>query len=246
VPRRSASDSDVGRAELAPLLAVCSGYFMVILDVTIVNVAGPAIGRDLSASRTDLQWIIDGYTIAFFGFYGMIFAASGYFQQRENLSATVTGLALRPAVAVTIVASALSARLSRRYGHRRLMLVGLTTAAVGLAVWALAGATPSYALLVLAMVACGFGTSFTLTGTTATVMEASPAGYAGTASAALNTARQPGSAAGVAMSGSFVAALGLTSGVSTFMRVGAGGYLLGVLLTILCVPHLPARVTPVE
>jgi len=31
---------------LAPLLAVCCVYFMVILDVTIVNVAAPAIGRD--------------------------------------------------------------------------------------------------------------------------------------------------------------------------------------------------------
>ena len=52
---------------LAPLLAVCTGYFMVILDVTIVNVAAPAIGRDLSISLTDLQWIVDGYTVAFAG-----------------------------------------------------------------------------------------------------------------------------------------------------------------------------------
>ena len=51
----------------APLLAVCCGYFMVILDVTIVNVAAPAIGRDLGASLTDLQWIVDGYTVAFAG-----------------------------------------------------------------------------------------------------------------------------------------------------------------------------------
>ena len=53
---------------LAPLLAVCCGYFMVILDVTIVNVAGardrarPAVRRS-----TDLQWIVDGYTVAFAG-----------------------------------------------------------------------------------------------------------------------------------------------------------------------------------
>ena len=60
-------DGDVGRAGLAPLLALCGGYFMVILDVTIVNVAAPAIGRDLSASLTDVQWIVDGYTIAFAG-----------------------------------------------------------------------------------------------------------------------------------------------------------------------------------
>jgi DHA2 family methylenomycin A resistance protein-like MFS transporter len=172
-----------------------------------------------------------------FGFYGMIFAASVYFQQRENLSATMTGLALLPAMAVTMVASTVSARLSRRYAHRRLMLVGLLTAAAGLAVWALAGETPSYVLLVVAMVACGFGTSFTLTGATATVMGAAPSGFTGTASAALNTARQTGSAAGVAISGSLVAALGLTSGVTIFMAVGSVGYLLAVLVTALCVPR---------
>ena len=58
------SDAQLERAGLAPLIAVCTGYFMVILDVTIVNVAAPAIGRDLSISLTDLQWIVDGYTVA--------------------------------------------------------------------------------------------------------------------------------------------------------------------------------------
>ena len=61
------SDAPVARVGLAPLIAVCTGYFMVILDVTIVNVAAPAIGRDLSISLTDLQWIVDGYTVAFAG-----------------------------------------------------------------------------------------------------------------------------------------------------------------------------------
>lgn len=88
------------------------------------------------------------------------------------------------------------------------------------------------------MVACGFGTSFTLTGATATVMGAAPSGYAGAASAALNTARQTGSAAGVAISGSLVAAFGLTSGITMFMAVGAAGYLLAVLVTARCVPRL--------
>src|SRR6478609_9524585 len=63
----SPSGAQVGRVGLAPLIAVCTGYFMVILDVTIVNVAAPAIGRDLSISLTDLQWIVDGYTVAFAG-----------------------------------------------------------------------------------------------------------------------------------------------------------------------------------
>ncbi|WP_309147807.1 MFS transporter [Streptomyces sp. NTH33] len=55
-------------ARTAPLLAACAGYFMVILDVTIINVAVPVIGRELSASLTGIQWITDGYTLVFAGF----------------------------------------------------------------------------------------------------------------------------------------------------------------------------------
>ncbi|CAL9670254.1 Putative multidrug resistance protein MdtD [Streptomyces sp. enrichment culture] len=56
------------RRSLAPLLAVCAGYFMVILDVTVINVAVPVIGRELSASLTGIQWITDGHTLVFAGF----------------------------------------------------------------------------------------------------------------------------------------------------------------------------------
>ncbi|MEU2057937.1 MFS transporter [Streptomyces bungoensis] len=51
-----------------PLFAVCAGYFMVILDVTVINVAVPVIGRELAASLTGIQWITDGYTLVLAGF----------------------------------------------------------------------------------------------------------------------------------------------------------------------------------
>ncbi|GAA2268362.1 MFS transporter [Nonomuraea roseoviolacea subsp. roseoviolacea] len=50
-----------------PLVAVCLGYFLVILDVTVVNVAVPVMGSDLRTGLTDLQWIVDGYTLTFAG-----------------------------------------------------------------------------------------------------------------------------------------------------------------------------------
>ncbi len=56
------------------------------------------------------------------------------------------------------------------------------------------------------MMAAGFGTSFALTGTTTTVMAAAPDKYSGTASALFNTTRQIGSAAGVALGGTLLAA----------------------------------------
>ncbi|WP_458690884.1 MFS transporter [Nocardia tengchongensis] len=47
-----------------PLLAVCLGTFMLLIDVTIVNVALPDMQRDLDASFSALQWVVDGYALA--------------------------------------------------------------------------------------------------------------------------------------------------------------------------------------
>src|SRR5260221_13376327 len=51
-----------------PLLALCLGYFMTILDITIVNVALVDIKEHLSANVTGLQWIVDGYALIFASF----------------------------------------------------------------------------------------------------------------------------------------------------------------------------------
>jgi len=45
------------------LLAVCTATFMLLLDITIVNVALPAIQQDLGASFDELQWVIDAYAL---------------------------------------------------------------------------------------------------------------------------------------------------------------------------------------
>src|SRR4051794_5104721 len=45
------------------LAAVCTGVFMLLLDVTIVNVALPDIQRAFGASLADLQWVIDAYAL---------------------------------------------------------------------------------------------------------------------------------------------------------------------------------------
>src|SRR5438874_5472837 len=45
------------------LVAVCTATFMLLLDITIVNVALPAIERALSASFSDLQWVVDAYAL---------------------------------------------------------------------------------------------------------------------------------------------------------------------------------------
>jgi EmrB/QacA subfamily drug resistance transporter len=50
------------------LALLCSAYFMVILDVSIVNVALPSIQTDLHFSPGDLQWVLSAYALTFGGF----------------------------------------------------------------------------------------------------------------------------------------------------------------------------------
>jgi EmrB/QacA subfamily drug resistance transporter len=45
------------------LIAVCTGVFMLLLDITIVNVALPQIETSFKASLSDLQWVIDAYAL---------------------------------------------------------------------------------------------------------------------------------------------------------------------------------------
>jgi EmrB/QacA subfamily drug resistance transporter len=45
------------------LIAVCTGVFMLLLDITIVNVALPQIETAFKASLSDLQWVIDAYAL---------------------------------------------------------------------------------------------------------------------------------------------------------------------------------------
>src|ERR671936_1558538 len=43
-------------------------YLMVVLDVSIVNVALPSIQKDLNFSTENLQWVVSGYALTFGGF----------------------------------------------------------------------------------------------------------------------------------------------------------------------------------
>jgi EmrB/QacA subfamily drug resistance transporter len=46
------------------LVAMCFGLFIALIDVTIVNVALPTIQRDLHASLSDLQWVVNAYVLS--------------------------------------------------------------------------------------------------------------------------------------------------------------------------------------
>jgi EmrB/QacA subfamily drug resistance transporter len=51
------------RRKIAVLLICCTGVFIVGLDITVVNVALPSIGRELHAGISGLQWTVDAFTV---------------------------------------------------------------------------------------------------------------------------------------------------------------------------------------
>ncbi len=63
-----AANSGEKRHLRATLLLACLAQFMVILDVSVVNVALPAIHSGLHFSEVDLQWVVNAYTVTFAGF----------------------------------------------------------------------------------------------------------------------------------------------------------------------------------
>src|SRR5947209_791654 len=62
----TSSSPHINRWRAFALLAVA--YFMTIVDLTIVNVSLPTIGRDLHFSATTLQWVATAYLLTFGGF----------------------------------------------------------------------------------------------------------------------------------------------------------------------------------
>jgi EmrB/QacA subfamily drug resistance transporter len=56
------------RSRWLALIIVCLGYFMIVLDVTIVGVALPSIREDLGFSETSLAWVVNAYLLTFGGF----------------------------------------------------------------------------------------------------------------------------------------------------------------------------------
>jgi EmrB/QacA subfamily drug resistance transporter len=50
------------------LILVCTAIFVVVLDIAIVNVALPSIGRDLGFEEENLQWVITAYALTYGGF----------------------------------------------------------------------------------------------------------------------------------------------------------------------------------
>ncbi|HEX6934017.1 MAG TPA: MFS transporter [Streptosporangiaceae bacterium] len=87
--KQPAARSEPG-TRLGLLLTVCCvAQFMVILDLSIVNVALPSIQSDLGFTPVNLQWVVDAYAIVFAGFLMLGGRASDRFGPRRMLAAAL-------------------------------------------------------------------------------------------------------------------------------------------------------------
>src|SRR5882757_8164348 len=60
--------SEHDRTRWLALYVLCAGSLMIVLDMTIVNVALPSIRADLGFSQTSLAWVVNAYLLTFGGF----------------------------------------------------------------------------------------------------------------------------------------------------------------------------------
>ena len=106
------------RRRWAILAVLCLSLLMVVIDNTIVNVALPTLSTDLDASTTELQWIVDAYTLVF----SALLLAFGHFGDRFGRKlALQLGLVL---FAGTSALAAIATTSTQLIGARALMGVG--------------------------------------------------------------------------------------------------------------------------
>ncbi|MGI5418090.1 MFS transporter [Actinomadura luteofluorescens] len=70
---------------------LCLGLFVVVVDNTILNVAIPSLLRDLDATTSDVQWVIDAYSLVF---AGLLITAGGLGDRYGRRRAMLIGFAL--------------------------------------------------------------------------------------------------------------------------------------------------------
>jgi MFS transporter, DHA2 family, methylenomycin A resistance protein len=169
-----------------------------------------------------------------FSFYGLIFTLSIYFQQAGHFTPLQTGFAFLPVTGLLTVMNIFAGKLGAWRGMRFPIVVGFILGGIGY-FWLsfAAGTATTYSGLLLPLLCVGAGVPLILPPVTTVVLASVDRSQVGLASATLNTGRQIGAAAGVAVLGSLLtAAPTLVAGFRWGMMISSIVYLVGTLLTL--------------
>ncbi|GAB2564118.1 MFS transporter [Nocardia heshunensis] len=179
-------------------IAVVAAVVGLLLGVRAARAGKGLLPSGLRRSRAFVGSALVGFAQNF-GFYGQLFVVSLFFQRSLHYSPTAAGFALLPEMVIGIVGSALGGRMAARQGPRRVIVTGMSTGAVGLVGLACVGPDTPYPLIAIALLLTGFGMAYTMPAATGLTVSAAGTAHTGLAAAAFNSARQFGSALGVAV-----------------------------------------------
>jgi DHA2 family methylenomycin A resistance protein-like MFS transporter len=190
--------------------------------------AQPMLPLTLFRSRTFSAMSVIGLIVNI-AFYGLIFVLSLYFQTTLHYSPLATGLAFAPATAAVFVANLVAGRLTARFGTRPVMAAAAVLMAASLAGLLASTATTAFSPMAVGLAGLGFGIGTIVPIMTAALLGSVEKSRSGVASGTLNSARQTGSALGVALFGSLAAA-GLTSGLrlALIISIAIAGVIAGL------------------
>jgi DHA2 family methylenomycin A resistance protein-like MFS transporter len=175
--------------------ALCAGA----LVLSERYVADPLIPRPLRGSPVFRGAVVIGLLLNL-ALFGSIFMLGVFFQRAWGLTPIKAGVLLLPMMVVFVLGNLTFARLSRRIGNRRPILVALGVATVASATMVAVSASTPYPVLAVAVGVANFCVGVTVPALTATLMEAA-SGNASMAGALLNANRQVGALLGVAAAG---------------------------------------------
>ncbi|MHC1687741.1 MAG: MFS transporter [Methanothrix sp.] len=141
-------------------------------------------------------------TMDMFALFGCSFFLSQYFQTVLGHTAFEAGIAMLPLAAVVVIASALSAKASERFGIKVVVSASLFVLSLGLFyMYLTSGIDTTYPTILVGMIIIGIGTGTATGPATDSVMGAVPVSKAGIGSAMNDTTRELGGALGVAVLG---------------------------------------------
>lgn len=170
-----------------------------------------------------------------FGYYGLLFILSLFFQSAKGYSPLMTGLAFLPMTASVTVVNLIAGRVTARFGARLPMVIGQTVSAAGFLSLASTDAGTPYWMMAIPMLVAISGNALSVPAMTAAVLGAVDRKRSGITAGAFNAARQVGGMIGVSVLGALAAGSGAALGASIGLAflIAGGSSVVAAIVSLL-------------